>query len=290
MKQYLQQEITFLSGVGPKKAELLQKELQIITYDDLLHYYPFKYIDRSKIYSIREISSQLAYIQLRGKIISFSKEGAKFKERLVARFTDGTGVVELVYFQGIKYVLGNIKIGTEYILFGKPNVYNGSLNFVHPELEEVAKFNQAIGYQLQPFYNTTERLKRSFVNSKMIQKWISALWKGINFTIEDPIPDTIIKRANLLSLHESLLNIHFPQSQELLNRAQFRLKWEELFFIQLDLLYQKSVRISHLDGLPFGTAGNYLHRFYNEFLPFPLTEAQKRVMKEIWHDLDPGNR
>lgn len=287
---YLQQDIKFLAGVGPKKAELFQKELQVYTLGDMLRYYPFKYVDRSKVFSIREIDTSLAYIQLRGKITTFLLEGVKPKERLVAKFTDGTGIVELIFFQGIKFILENYKTGTEYILFGKPSLFNGSINFVHPELEDIAKYNNAISSQLQPFYNTTEKLKKNYIHSKAIQKIISNLWKGITSTIPDVFPPYILKRTNLLPLHQALFNIHFPQSPELLKKAQLRLKFEELFFIQLDLLYQKVTRISHLDGLVFSTAGEYLSTFYNEYLPFPLTGAQKKVLKEIRRDLGSGKQ
>lgn len=288
--QYLKQEIKFLAGVGPKRAEIFQKELQIFTFEDLLRYYPYKYIDRSQVYSIREINTTLAYIQLRGRIISFTREGIKTKERLVAKFTDGTGTVELIFFQGIKFALENYKTGTEYILFGKPTVFNGSVNFVHPDLDDVAKYNNTISYQLQPFYNTSEKLKRSYIQSKNIQKLMATLWKGVVNQIEETLPAYILKQANLLSLHEALFNIHFPQSQDLLKKAQLRLKFEELFFIQLGLLYQKVVRLSHLDGLRFPTAGTYLTTFYNEYLPFPLTNAQKNVLKEIRRDLGSGKQ
>lgn len=290
MNQFLQQDIKFLGGVGPKRAELFYKELQIHTFEELLSYYPYKYVDRSRIYSISEIDTTLSHIQLRGKITAFEKEGKAPKERLTANFVDGTGMVKLVFFQGQKFVQSNIKIGTEYILLGKPSVFNGQINFVHPELDEANKNDGGISSLLQPFYNTTEKLKSNYISSKSIQKFVSLLWQNIQETIPETMPDTILQKANLLPLHDALFNIHFPQSHELLKKAQYRLKFEELFFIQLDLLYQKNIRLSHIDGLLFHTSGEYLNTFYKQYLPFPLTEAQKRVIKEIRRDLGSGKQ
>jgi ATP-dependent DNA helicase RecG len=290
MNEFLRQDIKYLGGVGPKRAELLNKELHIFTFEDLLRYYPYKYIDRSKFYTIREIDASFAYIQLRGKITGFKREGKRPKERIVAMFSDNTGSVELVFFEGLKYILTNLKLDTEYVLLGKPSLYNGEINFVHPELEEVAKFEQNISYSLQPFYNTTEKLKKSYISSKIIQKLLNNLWLNIREKISEVLPATLVQKAKLLSLHEALFNIHFPQSQDMLQKAQFRLKFEELFFIQLDLLYQKHSRLTQSNGLIFKTSGEYLNKFYNQNLPFPLTEAQKRVIKEIRRDLGSGKQ
>ncbi len=290
MVQNFQQDIKYLSGVGPKRSDLLKKDLQIFTLEDLLRYYPYRYIDRSKFYSIKDIDTSIAYIQLRGKIKNFVKEGKRPKERLIAKFTDGTGVVDLIFFSGITYMLSNLKVDTEYILLGKPTLYNGALNFVHPELEEAIKFNAGIQYNLQPVYNTTEKLKKNYITSKTIQKIIGTLWQQVTSTIPETLPDYLVKNTNLLSLHDALLNIHFPQSHNLLKKAQLRLKFEELFLIQLDLLHQKILRMSKVKGLLFKTSGEYLHAFYKNNLPFPLTEAQKRVLKEIRHDLGSGKQ
>jgi ATP-dependent DNA helicase RecG len=290
MNQVLEQDIKYLPGVGPKRAELLNKELQIFTFSDLVRYYPYKYVDRSKVYSIREIDVTLSHIQIRGKIIKIEKDGKKPKERLVAKFTDGTGTVDLVFFQGIKYLTTSLKLNTEYIVLGKPNVYNRQINFIHPEMDEAAKFDQSINYSLQPFYNTTEKLKNSYITSKTIQKLVEGLWQTIAGKIPDNLPETILHRANLLPLEQALLNIHFPQSHDLLKRAQFRLKFEELFFIQLEILFYKTYRLSHFEGLVFQTSGEYLNTFYKQNLPFPLTEAQKRVLREIRRDLGSGKQ
>jgi ATP-dependent DNA helicase RecG len=290
MDQFLQQDIKFLAGVGPKRAEHLHKELGVRTFEELLRYYPYKHIDRSKVYSIREINSTQAYIQLRGKITGFKHEGQPPKERLSARFTDGTGTVDLTFFKGVKYLQSNLKVGVEYLLFGKPTLFNGQINFVHPELEDASKADTSIQSSMQPLYNTSAELKNNFINSKTIQKLMATLCQSIQRPITETLPASLVARCNLLSLHEALLNIHFPQSIELLQRAQFRLKFEELFFIQLDLLYQKTARLSHNDGLVFQTSGEYLNTFYKQNLPFPLTEAQKRVVKEIRRDLGSGKQ
>ena len=290
MTQFLQQDIKFLGGVGPKRAELLNKELKVFNFEDLLRYYPYKYIDRSKVYSVREIDKSAAYIQLRGKIISFSKEGVRPKERLVGTFTDGTGTVDLVFFQAIKYILANIKVGVEYILLGKPTLFNGKINIVHPEMDEAFKFDTSVAYSMQPMYNTSEKLKSNYINSRSIQKLMDILWQSIQGKIPEILPSSLLQRANLLPLHDALLNIHFPQSHDLLRKAEFRLKFEELFFIQLDLLYQKNSRLTLNNGLVFQTSGEYLNNFYKNNLPFPLTEAQKRVVKEIRRDLGNGKQ
>lgn len=290
MNKYLEQDIKFLPGVGPKRAELFNKELNIFTVGDLLYYFPYKYIDRTRFYSIREIDPSQTYIQIRGKILRYHREGMKPKERLIAKFTDGTGVIDLVFFQGIKYVIENYEPGKEYIILGKPNIYNGSVNIIHPEMELVEKLETQINASLQPFYNTTEKLKSNFVTSRIIQKLQNNLWKDLKHPIGENLPEYLIKKHNLAGLHEALFNIHFPQSAEALRRAQFRLKFQELFLIQLDLLKQKYNRYHKLDGLVFGKVGDTFNTFYNQYLPFPLTNAQKKVIKEIRKDLGSGQQ
>lgn len=290
MNKYLEQDIKFLPGVGPKRAELFNKELNIYTVEDLLYFFPYKYIDRTRFYTIKEIDPSLPNIQVRGKITRYTKEGKKPKERLIAKFTDGTGIIDLVFFQGLKFVLENYEPGKEYIILGKPNVYNGSLNIIHPDIEAVDKMEGQINASLQPFYNTTEKLKSNFITSRTIQKFQNNLWKDLKQRIDEKLPDYLLKRHNLPGLHESLFNIHFPQSPEALRRAQFRLKFEELFLIQLDLLKQKYNRYHKLDGLIFGKVGETFNNFYSHYLPFSLTNAQKKVIKEIRKDLGSGKQ
>lgn len=290
MNNYLEQDIKFLPGVGPKRAELLTKELKIEVLEDLLYYYPYKYLDRTKVYTIRDIDPSEAYVQLRGKVTGFTREGAKPKERLIAKFTDGTGIIDLIFFKGQKFVLSNIQVGKEYLILGKPNVFNKSLNMIHPEMEDVEKLENQISYSLQAFYNTTEKLKASFITSKTIQKLQNNLWKDLKIRLPETLPEYLIHKHHLLPLHEALFNIHFPQSNDLLKKAQLRLKFEELFLIQLDLLKQKFLRSHNVNGLIFSKVGDYLNTFYKEHLPFELTEAQKRVIKEIRKDMGSGKQ
>ncbi len=290
MNKYWEQDIKFLPGVGPKRAELFNKELNIRTNEDLLQYFPYKYIDRTKFYSIREIDPSAAFIQLRGKITRFLKEGQKPKERLIGKFSDTTGTIDLVFFQGFKYVLANYDLDKEYIIFGKPNLYNGSINIIHPEIETVEKQEQQINSSLQAFYNTTEKLKSNYITSKSIQKFQNNLWRDLKQPISETLPAYILAQHRLIGLHEALFNIHFPQSIDALKKAQLRLKFEELFTIQLDLLKQKYNRYHKSNGLLFSKVGDNLNTFYSKYIPFELTNAQKRVIKEIRKDLGSGKQ
>jgi len=291
MSGKLEQDIKFLPGMGPKRSELLNKELTIFTIHDLLYYFPYKYIDRSKFYSIQEISADLPYIQLKGRITRFEVIGNKNKKRLVAHFTDGTGVIDLVWFQGYKYIAQGIKVNTEYIAFGKPTEFSGKINIIHPELEETAKAETAvITSPLQAHYSTTEKLKNSFINSKYIHKMQAVIIKTYLNEINETLPEYLLSRLKLLGLKESILNIHFPQNPEMLKKAEFRLKFEELFYIQLALLKQKVNRDTKYKGHIFSKVGEYLNSFYKTNLPFELTGAQKRVIREIRKDLGSGKQ
>ncbi len=290
MKEILDREIKFLTGVGPKRAELLSNELDIHTFGDLLYYFPFKYIDRSRFYKTTEIHPDLPHVQLAGKIIGFRVEGNRGKKRAVALFRDEHGDLELVWFRGIKWITESIKPGKEYIVFGKPNYYNRKINIVHPELEEKSAAETKIAYSMQAFYNTTEKLKTNFLTSRTIQKLQQNLFRAVYNDIEETFPPKIIESIRLLSLKESLLNIHFPKSAELLKKAQYRLKFEELFFIQLNILRQKNNRDVENKGYIFESVGDYFNRFYKENLNFELTGAQKRVMKEIRKDMHSGKQ
>ena len=285
MSVYLKQDIKFLTGVGPKRAELLGKELNIHTYGDLMYHFPYKHIDRTKFYAIREIQSIDVYIQVRGRIASVGKEGTKQKERLVAHLTDHTGSIPLLFFKGIKYLSQNIKQGAEYVVFGKPTEFNGQLNFIHPEMELAEKYEEGFAALLQAHYNTTDKLKNNYITSRVIGRLMLTLWQGVKTIIPETLPDGFIKQHRLLPLHEALFNIHFPQSAFLLQKAQHRLKFEELFWIQLRILYLREERHVSVRGFHFATVGNYFNRFYSEFLPFELTNAQKRVIREIRNDM-----
>ncbi|UCG27585.1 MAG: ATP-dependent DNA helicase RecG [Bacteroidales bacterium] len=290
MDNLLSQEIKFLPGVGPKRAELLGKELNIFTMEDLLYYFPYKYIDRTKFYKVQEVHGNLPYIQIRGKITEFRLAGGGPSKRLVADFTDETGVLELVWFKGLKWIRQNLKPGKEYILFGKPSLYNNKVNLVHPEIEEAEKQETRLVSSLQAFYNTTEKLKSSYINSRVIQKLQSNLLKQVRGKLSETLPDYLVKKLNLISLPEALLNIHFPENPGLLKKSRMRLKFEELFFIQLNLLKQKNFRKERFHGHPCVKVGEYFNNFYRNNLTFELTEAQKRVLKEIRKDLGSGKQ
>ncbi|MCT4602651.1 MAG: ATP-dependent DNA helicase RecG, partial [Marinifilum sp.] len=214
-------DIKFLPGVGPKRASVLNQELSIYSYEDLLYHFPYKYIDRTKFYSIREINSKLPYIQVRGQITDIENLGEKRQQRLVAYFTDGEDTLELVWFKGIKYIKGNLKPNTEYIVFGKPSEFNRKINVVHPEIEEASKNNGKINASLQSFYLTTEKMKNSFLNSRAIQKLQENALKSVNGKIPETLPALLIKKLGLINLHEALLQIHFPQNTEILKKAQY---------------------------------------------------------------------
>lgn len=283
-------DIKFLSGVGPKRATILNQELSIYSYEDLLYHFPYKYIDRTKFYNINEIQSSLPYIQVKGQITDIEIIGEKRQQRLVAYFTDGHGVMELVWFKGIKYVKGNLKPNTDYIVFGKPSEFNRKVNVVHPELEEVSTKNNKLNASLQAFYNTTEKMKNSFLNSKAIHKLQENALKSVNGKIPETMPAWLIQKLGFINLHEALLQIHFPQNSKLLKKAQYRLKFEELFYIQLNILRMKMKRKVLYKGHLFGKIGEHFNSFYQNNLPFELTNAQKRVIKEIRKDVATGKQ
>ncbi len=288
MSHLADKDIKFLPGVGPKKAELLNKELDIYSYEDLLYYFPYKYIDRSKFYKIREIDGNISHVQLKGKIVKFDSAGRGNKQRLIAYFSDQSGIIELVWFRGIKWIKESLATDKEYVVFGKPSLFNSRINIIHPEVETVEKFKNRIQTGFQAFYNTTEKLKRKYINSKFISKLQNNLLKEIKNNIHETLSPFFTEQVGLLSLPEALINIHFPKNQELLKRATYRLKFEELFFIQLNILQQRNHRLQKFKGFIFDHVGDLFHQFYQHHLPFELTDAQKRVLKEIRKDLGSG--
>ena len=290
MSAYLEQDIKFLAGVGPRRAELLDKELNVHTFADLLYYFPYKHIDRTKFYAIREVQPADAYIQVRGRVASLRKEGVQHKERLIIQLADHTGTIPLLFFKGIKYLTQSIKQGDDYVVFGKPTEFNGEVNFVHPEMELAEKYEESISAMLQAHYSATERLKNSYVTSRVIGRMMVSLWKGMKTDVPETLPDELIKQQRLMPLHEALFNVHFPQSAILLQKAQHRLKFEELFWIQLRMLYLREERNTYVKGFNFTTVGDCLNRFYSEYLPFELTDAQKRVIREIRKDMGSGQQ
>ena len=282
-------DIKYLPGVGPKRAELLNKELEIFTYLDLLHYYPYKYIDRSKTYKISEIDGSMPYIQLRGRIVSYNTHGEGARRRLTALFSDGTGVIELVWFKGIRYITDRYKPGTEYTLFGRPTLFNGKFNIAHPELDPIDdRIDNTTG--LQGYYTTTEKMKNAFLNSKALQKMVYTLLTSIQAPLPETLPAPVIAHMQLMGITDALRNIHFPVSVGHLRRAEMRLKFEELFYLQLHILRYTRLRNQKLGGFRFDHIGDYFNNFYHHILPFELTQAQKRVIKEIRADMGSGRQ
>ena len=282
-------DIKYLPGVGPKKAEILNKELDIFSVDDLFHYYPYKHIDKSRIFYIHEIDGNMPYIQLKGRITAFESVGEGRAKRLVAHFTDGTGFIDLVWFQGAKYVVDRYKINTPYLIFGKPTVFGSKFNIAHPDIEPFIQGKTELG-GLFGYYNTTEKMKRHYLNSKALQKIIASALSSFLQNISESLPEYIIKKANLLPLKEAIRNIHQPQNPSILREAQYRLKFEELFYIQLNILRYTSDRKSKLKGFIFTKVGGNLNSFYEKNLPFPLTNAQKKIIKEIRQDMATGQQ
>ena len=281
--------IEFLKGVGPKRAEILQKELGIYTYADLLGCYPFRYIDRTRFYKINELDGDLPYVQILGRITGKETIGEKHKKRIVARLTDETGTIELVWFQSLKWVDENVMRGKVYIAFGKPTVFNGSYSISHPEMESYPRPATLTGnLTLQPVYNSTEKLKKFSLDSKGIQKMQALVIEQCLQEIRETIPAYILDKYRMVNRKEALLNIHFPKDVTSLQNAQRRLKFEELFFIQLQLLSNKQFRELKFKGHLFSTVGERVNTFYKDILPFALTGAQKRVIKEIRLDTQRG--
>ncbi len=280
--------IEFLKGVGPQRAALIQKELNIFTYGDLIQRYPFRYEDRTRFYSISEVNDEMPFVQIKGRITKMELIGEGFKKRLVGHFTDGQGTLELVWFQGINWTLEKIKPGIDYVVFGKPNRFGSKYSIAHPEIEPVTQKNQGPAF-LQPVYSITEKLRARHVDSKFLSKLIKDVLQLAQPHIRETLPVTLLTKQRLISKKEALLHIHFPQSHESLAAAQQRLKFEELFYIQLRLLKLKLVRQEKFKGISF-TDVTLLTDFYNNHLPFALTDAQKRVIKEIYADMKSGRQ
>ncbi|MFN8416979.1 MAG: ATP-dependent DNA helicase RecG [Cytophagaceae bacterium] len=285
--EYLQTKIEFLKGIGPARAELLQKELQIFTFDDLLQYYPFRHEDRSKFYNISEIHEELPYIQVKGVIKNLQVIGVGGKKRLTATLQDDTGVVELVWFQGIKWVTESVKSGVTYVVFGKPNVFGRKLNIAHPEIEVYTESAENKG--LHPVYSITEKLKNKQMDSRAIARLTEKLVAQCYEHIPENLPKNLLEDYKLVSRAEAIKNIHYPSSVQELEKAKARLKFEELFYLQLKMLRQKGLRKSQFQGFIFKEIPSFVD-FYNNHLPFPLTEAQKRVLREIRKDVSTGKQ
>ena len=281
--------ITYLPGVGSKRAEILQKEVGISSFEDLLFYFPYKYIDRSRFYTVSEVNGNMPYIQLKGKITLFDTLGEGTAKRLIGKFSDGTGVIDLVWFKGIAYVKGKIKTDTEYIVFGKPTLFGSTCNIVHPDIDTIEQADQ-VAKGLTPYYNTTERMKKAFLPSRAIQNLQYTLLNSLHWQLPETLSADVLDRIHMPSMSEAIRNVHFPESVDQLRKAQLRLKFDELFFIQLNILRTAGLRKRKLQGILFPTVGDYFNTFYKEHLPFALTNAQKRVVREIRADMGSGRQ
>ncbi|MGB1283820.1 MAG: ATP-dependent DNA helicase RecG [Polaribacter sp.] len=281
----LSKPITYITGVSVQRATLLYTELGIKTCNDLLNFFPFRYIDKTQFYAIKDLQSNNSEVQIVGKITYIKSVAQKRGSRLVATFVDASGTMELVWFKGQKWIKNSLKINEPYVVYGKLNHYKGNFSIPHPEMELVSEYKKKLQTNMQPVYSSTEKLTNSGVSNKLIRTYIQNLLQQVFDTIEESLSKEIINEHQLFSKRDALLNIHFPKSQEHLAKAQYRLKFEELFFIQLQLLRKKRIRKTKLKGFVFKNVGNNFNTFYNEYLPFKLTNAQKRVFKEIRKDV-----
>lgn len=280
-------DIKYLAGVGPKRAELLNKQLGIRSCRDLLYYFPFRYVDRSRIYTIAELTSDMPDIQIKGHFVSFTIHGEGAKRRLQGLFSDGTGIIDVVWFNRVKSISESYHTGIEYILFGKPSIFNGHPNLVHPEIEPAVEESRPRG--LQGVYNLTDTLRNRSFTSKTIRTLVHNLFDKIK-SLPETLPQSVREKYRLIGLHDALSNIHMPTSLDMLQKAKLRLKFEELFLIQLNILKYAKTRKAEVRGFMFPRIGSHFNRFYSEVLPFSLTEAQKQVIREIRDDMRTGRQ
>ena len=290
MLNILDQDVMYLPGVGPKKKEILSKELGIQTWRDLLEHYPYKYVDRSRIYRISEISGDMPFVQIRGRMLGYDEYamGAR-KKRIVGHFSDGHGVVDLVWFQGAQYIYKNYPIGKELIVFGRPTAYGGRYQFAHPDIDDASQL-QLSDMGMQPYYMTTERMKKAGINSRAMEKMTKTLVTKLPETLPETLPPYITGPLHLISRLEALRQIHYPHNAREMQQARYRLKFEELFYVQLNILRYASDHRRKYRGYIFSRAGAQLNDFYRNHLPFDLTNAQKRVVREIRDDMASGRQ
>ena len=285
MNTNLQTPIDYLKGVGPNRADLLRKELGIHTYQDLINLFPNRYIDRTQYYKIKQLQRNSAEVQIVGEITNLKEVAQKRGKRLVATFQDDTGSMELVWFRGHKWIRESIKLNTPYVIFGKTNWFNGNFSLPHPEMELLEDHKKNLRSAMQAVYPSTEKLTNKGITNRVIMKIMQQLFLETNSKFSETLSKNLLEEQKLLSKSDALFNVHFPTSQDLLSRAQFRLKFEELFYIQLQLILKNLIHKSKIKGFTFKTVGNYFNTFFEEHLPFHLTNAQKRVIKEIRHDI-----
>lgn len=283
-----ERDVKYLSGVGPHRADVMAKDIDVRSCEDLLCYYPYKYIDRSQIYAIRELHSDMPYVQVRGKFISLKVAGVGRNQRLTAEFSDNTGLIDVVWFKGLQYIRDTIKPDEEYVLFGKPTVFNGRINIAHPEMELASKANSSVG-TLQPYYNTSEKMKNAGLNSKALQKIIGKLLTDTT-QIEETLPEYLTRKYHLMPRDLAIRVIHEPANSQVLEQARFRMKFEELFYVQLNILRSRNFSRSQVPGFIFARVGDNFNTFYKQYIPFEPTNAQKRVVKEIRTDMCSGRQ
>jgi len=290
VQHILDTPIEYLKGIGPVRADMLRREIEVSTFGDLLHYYPFRYVDRSKFYTVREIDSDAAWVQLKGKVTAIQTIGTGRTARLAMTFRDQTGETELVWFQGVKWIREKVVAGREYIIFGKPNLFNGRFNFTHPDIEPADEEMLLQTEPLQPYYSTSEKLKSRGFTPRNFVRIMRTLLAQVQQSIPETLSQSLLLATKLMPEADALVNIHFPRDPQALAKAQERIKFDELFFIQLQLLRLKYVRMEKVKGRVFGHIGEYFNDFYHKNLPFELTGAQKKVVKEIRADLGSGKQ
>ena len=290
MLDILEQNIKYVPGVGPHRKEILERELNIHTFGDLLEYYPYKYIDRSRIYTINELSGEMPYVQLKGHILSFEEfEQGPRKKRIVAHFTDGTGIADLVWFVRAQQLTKDLKVNTDYVVFGKPGIYGGRYQLAHPEIERASEV-QLSEMGMQPHYNTTEKMKKMGLTSRTIERITKSMLERITTPLPETLPPFIVNRLHLVSRDTAFRHVHYPKTADEMSHARQRLKFEELFYVQLNILRYASDQRRKYRGYVFSRVGDIFNTFYRNHLPFPLTGAQKRVIREIRADMGSGRQ
>ena len=286
----LDTELTYLPGIGPKRADLLQKELGLKTWGDLLYYFPYKHIDRSRLYRTSELTSDMPFVQIRGQFISFEQVGEGRKKRLIGHFTDGYGWVDCVWFNSQQYILKSVKLHADYIVFGRPSLFNDRINLTHPDIDPADTLVLS-KMSMQPYYQTTERMKKAGLTSRTLEKFTSTLLRQIQAgAISETLPCYLVERLSMVSLDEALRAVHYPATANELTQANYRLKFEELFYVQLSVLRYARLRQGSIRGHVFSRVGEYFNTFYTHNLPFQLTEAQKRVIREMHADMKSGRQ
>jgi len=285
MNNFLITPIEYLKGVGPQRAEVLKKELGIFTFQDLLEYYPFRYVDRSEHHKIRDLIEIEGFAQLRGRITQFAESGTGRRKRLTAKFEDDTGMIDLVWFKGVTWIKKTLELNKEIQVYGKPKMFGNKWNIPHPEISAINK--QQVGFQ--PVYSSTERLSSMNLNTKGIEKIVRNLLEEKSLTFDDVLPESFKAQHRLVPRDVAIRGVHIPKTEQQVQAARFRLKFEELFFLQMELLMRKQISMQKSKGFSFTKVGNHFNSFYEKVLPFDLTGAQKRVLKEIRRDMNTGH-